>query len=65
MQTATNHGGDFASTLMGILAVALGKVLGAITIQSLTQAFILGAVGALAGYLVKKILDWIWRKIKK
>lgn len=43
---------------------ALGMVLGFINVKSIIEAFILGAVGALGGLIVKLIWMYIKRKCR-
>lgn len=58
-------GGDAAGAASGVLGVVLGKALGFITLASLGQAFVLGLVGAIGGYLAKKGMDFLIKYIKQ
>jgi len=53
------------SSAGGTILSILGMTTGMMSYQSLAEAFVLGLIGGLAGYTVKKMIDSVSSLLKK
>lgn len=60
------HQSDTGSVAVGFVSsLGLGKIFGVISYNDLVSSFLLGAVGAVAGWMVKNCLSYLGKKIEK
>jgi len=59
------HAESVASAAAGcVSSIGLGQMLGFVTVGSIATAIVLGAAGALGGWLMKEAVQYLSKKIK-
>lgn len=57
---------DFSGAVMGFISsLGLGRLLGFVSFEDITQALILGLFGAVGGYIGKKLVVYLGKQINK
>ena len=57
--------GDFMSVIFGFFFAFIYKIHEALSFGDVGKAFLLGMVGAVGGFVMKKVIDWLKLIIKK